>query len=141
MKALAVSAVCLLVLVLIGLVAWGVSAWQNQSARNIAVSEQTAAGKAVVGQAQAQAQTTAQQIVVSGQARDRLDIQVHQDNAQSIAAAPGADAPLDPALNTAGRRGLCRHPAYAADPGCAGLLGADPAVLPPPGPANAAPGS
>jgi hypothetical protein len=113
--------------------------WSDHSAKTLAVKEQAVAGAAQVNAAQAQAATNAIQIQVAGEARDHLDIEVHQSNAQAIAAAPGASAPIDPALNAAGRRGLCQHPAYAADPFCLGLRGADPAVVPPAGAAGPAP--
>jgi hypothetical protein len=139
MKSLAVSAVCLVLLVVIVLGVWGFVSWQNHSARNLAVAEQVKAGSATVAAGQAEAAQAAQTVFVAGTARDRSDNQVHLANVQAIAAAPGADAPVDPALNAAGRAGLCRHPAYSADPGCAELLGGHPAVVPPAGPAGDAP--
>jgi len=111
--------------------------WMDHSAKKLAVTEQAKAGAATVGQGQAQAQTAAQQIIVSGQARDHLDIQLHQDNANAIAHAPGASDALDPTLLRTARLGLCKHAAYAADPGCARLREPDPPVVPKPGPAGA----
>lgn len=105
--------------------------WQNHSARNLAVAEQGKAGAATVSAGQSAAQTNAIQIQVAGEARDRVDLEVHEQNAQVIAAAPGAAIRLDPGVNLAGLRSLCQHrAAYGADPRCAGLLGGDPAQLP-----------
>lgn len=128
--------IALAVLALVGV--GGFLWWQSRSAQHVAVAAQQQAGKATVAAGQAQAQTNAVQVVVAGQARDTLDIEVHQHNDQAIAAAPGASSALDARLNRAGIAGLCQHPAYAADPGCAGLRGADPAVVPAAGSGNAA---
>lgn len=127
-----------LIIIIAALAIGGFILWQGHSAQRVAVQAQRQAGAATVSAGQAQAETATQRIVVAGQARDQLDIEVHQHNDRAIAAAPGADAPLDPRLNDVGRRGLCQHPAYAADPGCAGLRPADPAELPDPGGGNAA---
>lgn len=118
MRAAAIIAVCVVLAILLGLGVWAWIGWQNGSARNLAVHEQAVAANATVAAGQAQAQTNATQIVVSGGARDSVDITLHQANAQAIQAAPGADAVIDPALNAAGIRGLCAHPAYAHDPAC-----------------------
>ncbi|HEY2178081.1 MAG TPA: hypothetical protein VGH15_05815 [Caulobacteraceae bacterium] len=101
---------------------------------------QIQAGTASVAAGQAQAETAAQRIIVAGEAHDHLDIQVHQSNAQAIASAPGADRPLDPGLVGAVNRGLCRYQAFAADPGCAGLLETHPAELPDAGAGRGPPG-
>ena len=71
--------------------------------------------------------------------QDALTITLHQDNAHALEAAPGADAPLDPALNLAGRRGLCRYAAYAGDVSCAGLFQGSAGQLQPAGPAGPTP--
>jgi type VI protein secretion system component VasK len=44
-------------------------------------------------------------------------------NADDIHAAPGADQRLDPALNDAGRRGMCQRPSYRRTAECVQLLG------------------
>ena len=44
-------------------------------------------------------------------------------NADEIRAAPGADVRLNPALNDAGRRGMCRRPSYRRTAECVQLLG------------------
>lgn len=92
---------------------------------------QVAKDTSVVVSGQAAAAQSAASIADAGTQRDALTITVHQDNAHAIAAAPGASARIDPALNAAGRGGLCRYAAYAGDPGCAGLLAGDPALVPP----------
>jgi len=101
---------------------------------------------AVVSKDQAKVTTSQTAAVATGAAiadhravQDQLSITVHQDNAHAIEAAPGASALIDPGLNDAGRRGLCRYAAYAGDPGCAGLLQGNTSQLPPTGTANASP--
>lgn len=111
----------------------------DHSAKNLAVKEQAVAGNATVAAAQAQQAAAAQQIVDRGEARARVDLEVHQANVQAIEAAPGAHAAIDPHVVDALDRGLCRHPAYAADPGCARLLEGNSAVVPSPGAGDAAP--
>lgn len=118
MRAAAVTAVCVLLLALLGLGAWVWVSVTNGSARNLAAHEQGVAAAATVAAGQAQAAQAAQQIVVTGGARDSVDITLHQANAQAIQSAPGANAAIDPALNAAGIRGLCRHAAYSHDPAC-----------------------
>jgi len=49
---------------------------------------------------------------------------VTRENDHAIRTAPGADAPVDPALRDAALRGLCRRAAYRHDPKC--LQHADP---------------
>ena len=94
---------------------------------------------AVVTGGQVAAGQAASAVVDKGAARDQLTLNIHTDNAHAIAAAPGSNARLDPALNAVGRRGLCRFGVYAADPACAGLRGPDPAVLSSAGFGSAAP--
>lgn len=138
MKSLAVAAVCAVVLALICLGAWAWVHFTGQGAvKQLAHAEQQA-GAATVAAGQAQAQTNAIQVQVAGEARDHVDLTLHEDNSRAIQAAPGADMALDSRLNDVGRRRVCQHPAYRDDPGCAGLLGGDPAQLPDAGGANAA---
>lgn len=47
----------------------------------------------------------------------RIDV-VTRENERAIREAPGADAPVDPALDAAARRGLCRYTAYRRQPEC-----------------------
>ena len=49
---------------------------------------------------------------------------ITRENDHAIRTAPGADAPVDPALRDAALRGLCRRAAYRHDPKC--LQHADP---------------
>lgn len=43
---------------------------------------------------------------------------ITRENERAIRNAPGADAPVDPALHGAGLRGLCRYAAYRGKPEC-----------------------
>lgn len=103
--------------------------WEHLSTANKLVAAEVKAGTATVGAGQAQTELAAQKIIVSGQAHQALDINLHQENANAILAAPGADAPLGPGLIAATNRGLCRYASDAADPGCAGLQQVNPAVI------------
>lgn len=109
--------VCVVILALLAV--GGIVWWGDHSAKALATKEQAVAGNAVVGQGQAEAQTNAIQIQVAGQARDRVDLEVHQDNDRNIEAAPGASQAVDPRLNAVGLRGLCSHAVYRDDPACA----------------------
>jgi len=52
-----------------------------------------------------------------GSAEDAIDQRV-KENERAIRSAPGADAPVDPALRDTALRGLCRHAANRGDPRC-----------------------
>ncbi len=46
-----------------------------------------------------------------GASEVQIDV-ITRENERAIRTAPGADAPVDPALDAAARRGLCRRAAY-----------------------------
>lgn len=52
------------------------------------------------------------------QAAETETDRVTKENADAIRNAPGAAAPVDPALSDAARRGLCRRAAYRERPEC-----------------------
>jgi hypothetical protein len=81
-------------------------------------------------ESQAAAAGQAEAVVASGAQRDQRTITLHAENSHAIQTAEGSGQSVDPALNAAGRRGLCAYPSYAADPQCIQLLGADPAGRP-----------
>jgi hypothetical protein len=86
----------------------------------------------IIASGQAAAQQSAAATAASGAEHAAVDITLHQENADAIQHAPGAAAPIDPALNRVGLRGMCRYAdLYGADPACAGLRGDHPAQLPP----------
>lgn len=85
---------------------------------------------AIVASGQSSATASAAAIADQGARRDAVEITLHEDHANAIQAAAGAAAPVDPALNDAGRRGLCGYAAYLNDAGCAGLRVSHPAKLP-----------
>jgi hypothetical protein len=127
MPSLTTIAVILVALIVAAVIGIGIYfVWSNSGAAHVAVKEQTVAGQAVVAAAQSNAAQQAQTITVQGGARDSLDITLHQANARSVQTAPGANAALDPALNAAGIRGLCAHPAYASNPQCGAYSGVTP---------------
>jgi type II secretory pathway component PulM len=47
----------------------------------------------------------------------QIDV-ITRENERAIREAPGADAPVDPALRTAGLQALCRRAAYRGRPEC-----------------------
>ena len=97
-------------------------------------------GVAVVASGQAVATQSAAVIAAAGVQHDTVDINVHQENARAIQAAPGASAPVDPALNAIGVRGLCQYAdLYGSDPQCSELRSGDPAQLSPAGSGDATP--
>lgn len=69
--------------------------------------------------ARAKAGTDAGRIVDDAHAAQTASEDLTRKNADEIRKAPGADAPIDPRLNDAGRRGLCNRPAYRGRPECA----------------------
>ncbi len=86
--------------------------------------------EAMTAQAQLAANSSASAISDAGAHRDSLSITLHEANANALQKSPGAGQPIDPALNDAGRRGLCHYADYASDPACAGLRSSDPAKAP-----------
>lgn len=128
LKAIATILSMVVALIVLGFV--GYIWWTNHAGSKTVVTEQKIAGAATVNNQQTQAVAQAQKIVVSGEARNHLDIQVHQDNAHAIQAAPGANQLLDPDFVNAINRGLCHYASDASDPGCAGLHSGDTAELP-----------
>jgi hypothetical protein len=135
LKSIASILAAIVALIVLGFIA--LAWWNDHSAKSLAVKEEAAAGAASVSAGQAQAQTNAIQIQVAGQARDRVDLEVHQANDQAIATSPGAAQSVDPRLNRVGLVGLCRHLAYATDPECAELRSPDPTQRPDAGGGNA----
>lgn len=96
-----------------------------------------AKAQTTVAAGQTAAITSAAAIADQSAQRTALDITMHEDHANAIQAAAGASAPVDPALNDRGRRGLCEYASYSDDAGCAGLRVGHPAQLPQAGGADA----
>ena len=67
---------------------------------------------------------TANKVISQGADRDAAVASTHEENRHAIETSAGADAPVAPAVNDVGRRGLCRYQAYADDPDCLQLAGA-----------------
>lgn len=85
-------------------------------------SERERTGKADAGRVIAEGQTAAGRdavgITAADAKADAATSNINRENENAIRNAPGADAPVDPALAAAGRRGLCRYAAYAGRPEC-----------------------
>ena len=86
-----------------------------RSARTARVETRLATGQA--GAALASGQDAANSIGNRMDADAATDT-VTRENDHAIRTAPGADAPVDPALRDAALRGLCRRAAYRHDPKC-----------------------
>lgn len=136
-------AMFLLALCAIGIVGFfGFKWWEGRQGNHQLAGAVATAGNAVVGQGQARAQNDTTQIVVTGQRRDQLDINVHQENARAITNAPGADAPLDPAYIAAVNSGMSRYgqpDTSGHDPDGLPVQPHDPGVVPSPDPQRSTP--
>ena len=117
-----------------GTYVWGLRAALNKARQGQAVAE----GQAAVARGQSAAAADVAAITDTARARDARTIIIHERNADAIRTAPGADAPLNPELVRRARLGLCDLAAYAGRPDCAQVRPADPAELPPAGPAGPA---
>lgn len=92
-------------------------------ARQRAAQAEASAADARAGQASARDAIT---VTEAAHAADDRSAALTQENTRAIQAAPGADAPLPPAVAAAGRRALCLRVAAAGDPRCRELLDARP---------------
>ena len=94
----------------------GVLLWSAWQARAVAKTE----AKLSANQTEAVLESGQDAVATVGQthaAEVRIDV-VTRENERAIRQAPGADAPVDPALDAAARRGLCRYAAYRRQPEC-----------------------
>lgn len=124
----AIAAIFLLATAGLGLVAY--IGHEHRALAAAKSAQAVAEARVSVSTGQAGAVTSAAAIADRGAQRDALSITLHEANDHVLQSAPGASAPVDPALNAYGRRGLCRYAAYAGDSGCAGLRVGGPAPLP-----------
>jgi hypothetical protein len=133
-KTLGLGALCLLVAALFAL-------WRIEAGHAHKLAQQADAARAAdsMDQAKAAASQTAASVVDAGADRDQHTLNLHEENSHAIEAAPGYGQSLDPDLNAAGRRGLCGFAAYADDPDCVQLRGADPGGRPQAGGADGPP--
>lgn len=76
----------------------------------------------VITGAQQKAASDAVAVVVGSAARETAIDQTTRDNRDAILSAPGAAAPVDPAVGDAGRRSICLRQSAAGDPACQRLL-------------------
>lgn len=86
---------------------------------------ETAAAKSETALAASRAASgsEATETIAAGAVRDGATDQLTQETAHAIDSAPGARAPVDPAVSHAGLVGLCRRAAYRSRPECVQLLG------------------
>ncbi len=86
---------------------------------------ETAAAKVDAQLSDARAASGADAVGTVGNAAAREDqVQdITRENDVAIHSAPGADAPVDPALGSVARAGLCRYAAYRDSEQCKRLLG------------------
>lgn len=111
--------IALAVVILVGSLGWGL--WDLLQAPGRAKAAQ--AGQ-VIAEGQAASGREAVGVVSNRAATEAATDVITRTNADEIRKAPGADAPVDPALAAAGRRSLCKRKAYSHDPLC--LLHPDP---------------
>lgn len=78
---------------------------------------------AVMGEAHGKSAAEAGAIIDGAHAASVQSEALSRENADAIRSAQGADQALDPALNDAGRRSLCRRPSYRRTTECVQLLG------------------
>ena len=105
---LAIAAAALILLALFGWHEW-------QASRTASTEARLASGQA--GAALASGQDAANAIGNRMDADAATDT-ITRENDHAIRTAPGADAPVDPALRDTALRGLCRRAAYRHDPKC-----------------------
>lgn len=106
-------------IVLVVALAWFlIASWQH---------DRRAAGEAKVGSAMGEAHgksaAEAGAIIDGAHAAAVQSEALSRENADAIRSAQGAGQALDPALNDAGRRSLCRRPSYRRTAECVQLLG------------------
>jgi hypothetical protein len=113
--------------------------WRLEAAHAARLQSQLAAAQSAQASAEAHAAAAvgAGATVAAAAQRDAHTVNQHTENANVIQSASGAAQGLDPALNAAGRRGLCAYRAYAAEPACVQLRGPGPGQRPDASPANA----
>lgn len=86
-------------------------------ARNAAAAK-AARAEAALADSRTRSAADAVEITARSGARDAAADRLTQETRDAIRNAPGADQRLDPALNAAGLRGLCRRAAYRGRPEC-----------------------
>lgn len=89
------------------------SKWRSERAQSRVDASQAEA-------AQDSAKGAIETVAASGE-RERASDDLTRDNAREIRAAPGAGERVNSGVDLAGRRALCRRPAYANDPKCKGV--------------------
>lgn len=92
------------------------------------------AAEAQTGQVRAEGQvkaaTDATGITANAMDEAAASVQLGRESRDVIQSAPGAKAPVDPALSAAARRRLCLRTVNRDKPSCIALLQADPAATP-----------
>lgn len=113
------SAKARLVALLIAVLAIVIVGWMFRETIALALQGHSKARLSAV-QAKAAAQSARDAIEATGavSARSGASDALTRENENAIRAAPGAAAPVDPALRDAGLLGLCRRAAYRGDPKC-----------------------
>lgn len=130
----AIATILTMLVVFVGVGVGGYIWWSSRSATHIVAKEQKQVGTATVAEGQAKLSADATKIIVSGEAHQKLDIQLHEANsnalAQAFAKIPDANAAIDPNIIDAANLELCRYPVNAADPRCVGLRAGDTSFIP-----------
>lgn len=112
-RALAVIAAIILIMVLSAMVPSCLSKWRSERAQSRLDTSQA-------GAASNSAADAINAVAAAGE-RERASDDLTRDNAREIAQAEGAGERVNPAVDGAGRRAICRRAAYANDPKCKGV--------------------
>ena len=107
---LAITLSAALLILWIGLVAWNVITAPQRAA--------TARAGQVLAEGRAAAGADAVEVTANRSATEGDIDAITRTNTDAIRKASGADAPVDPALAAAGRRGLCHYAGYRDRPEC-----------------------
>lgn len=100
-----------LALIIAGVLLW--NAWQSGAT----AKTETKLATGQTGAAIASGADAAQTVGTVGAGEAATDT-ITRENDRAIRNAPGADAPVDPAADAAGRASLCRRAAYRGRPEC-----------------------
>jgi hypothetical protein len=110
-------------IVLVLVLMFALSRCMSQPARNDAAAAKV---DATMSDARASSGKDAVDTISNTSARENGVAQTTKENSDAIHAAPGANVAVDPAVDDAGRRSLCRRAAYRDSKQCKRLLGARP---------------
>ena len=119
------AAYAVVLALLLGGAAWIIVHFATEPGRQRAAAR-AAQARAVQADARASAATDAIGVVTATQAAEAAAARQTEENTRAITSAPGAAAPVDPALRRVALERLCGRAAYRAEPRCRQLQHAPP---------------